>query len=66
MNDEPLIWTTKGNLPVASLRYVNSRKDVPGTVVFIEEWFAGEELVKRNVHVLPLIGICLQGTQGQL
>jgi hypothetical protein len=66
VSDEPLIWTAKGNLPVASLRHVTKREDVPGTAVLIEEWYLGEELVKRNVHVLPLVGICLQGTQANL
>lgn len=60
-NDEPLIFTSKGNLPLASLRYVHKREDTPGNVVFVEEYFLGEESVKRSVHVLPVVGICLVG-----
>jgi hypothetical protein len=63
---EPLIWTVKGNVPESSLRYVNRREDIPGTVVFVEEWFAGAELVRRNVHVLPLVGVCLDGIAGKV
>jgi len=65
-NDTPLIWTTKGNLPIADLRYVHRREDTPGTVVFIEEYFQGEELVKRTVHVLPVVGVCAQGVESTI
>lgn len=51
---EPLIYTSKGNLPIASLEYRNYREDVPGAVVFIEEYFLESESVKRAVHVLPV------------
>ena len=57
----PLIFTSKGNLPIGSLRYEHKREDVPGEIVFIEEYFLGDESVKRSVHVLPVVGICLQG-----
>lgn len=54
--NEPLIWTTKGNLPIASLEYRNYREDVPGSVVFVEEYLLAGESVKRAVHVLPVDG----------
>lgn len=63
---EPLIFTSRGNLPIASLRYENRREDVPGKVVFIEEYFLGDESVKRSVHILPLIGICLEGVASNI
>lgn len=59
--DEPLIYTTKGNLPIASLRYEHKREDVPGKIVLIEEYFLGDESVKRAVHVLPVFGVCAEG-----
>ena len=62
-NDEPLIYTSRGNLPLASLRYEHKREDVPGNIVFVEEYFLGDESVKRSVHVLPVVGICLVGVQ---
>lgn len=58
---EPLIYTSKGNLPIASLKYLNYRQDVPGSIVFIQEWMLGDESVKREVHVLPVEGICRDG-----
>lgn len=56
MTDEPLIYTSKGNLPVASLDYRCHREDTPENVILIEQYFLGEELVKRSVHVCPLVG----------
>lgn len=61
--DEPLIYTSKGNLPLKDLRYVHKREDTPGNVVFVEEYFLGDESVKRSVHVLPVVGICLVGVE---
>jgi hypothetical protein len=66
MTEEPLIYTSKGNLPIASLRYEHKREDKPGAVVFIEEYFQGDESVKRSVHVLPLAGLCMEGVAGGL
>lgn len=58
---EPHIYTSRGNLPLSALRYVHKREDTPGNIVFVEEYFLGDESVKRSVHVLPVIGICLVG-----
>lgn len=66
MNDEPLIHTAKGNLPLSSLRYEHKREDVPGNVVLVEEYFLGDESVKRSVHVCPLVGICMEGVAASL
>lgn len=65
-NDTPLIWTSKGNLPIADLRYVHRREDTPGNVVFIEEYFLGDEVVKRSVHVLPVVGVCAEGVASDI
>lgn len=54
--ETPLIYTSRGNLPIADLEYRNLREDVPGSVVFVEEYWLGAELVKRAVHVLPVDG----------
>ena len=61
---EPLIYTTKGNLPIAYLEYKYYREDVPGKVVLVEEYLLAGESVKRSVHVCPLVGVCLEGTVG--
>lgn len=54
MQDTPLIYTSKGNLPIDSLRYEQKREDSADQIVFIEEYFLADESVKRSVHVLPL------------
>lgn len=61
---EPLIYTIKGNLPLSMLEYKAYRQDVPGSIVFIEEYFLNGESVKRAVHVLPVMGICREGDFG--
>ena len=53
--DEPLIYTSKGNLPIASLRHKTVRQDKGKNIVFAEEYWLGDECVKRAVHVLPLV-----------
>lgn len=45
------IWTSKGNLDVQTLRYVPRWTITPGRVEFVEEYYLGGELVRRNVHV---------------
>lgn len=47
----PLIWTSKGNLPVDSLRYVPLWTIADNAVEFVEEYYLGDELVRRNVHI---------------
>lgn len=47
----PLLWTSKGNLPVASLRYVTLWQVGEYQVQFVEEYYLGDELVRRNLHV---------------
>lgn len=53
--DEPLIWTSKGNLPVAALRRVILWEDEPGYVKLIERYYLGDEVVKESADVLGKI-----------
>lgn len=48
--EEPLIYTSKGNLPIASLEYRHGWFESETDITFVEEYWLGEELVKRNVH----------------
>jgi hypothetical protein len=50
MNDVPLIFTTKGNLPVADLTYKHEWQEDDNSIMLIEEYYLGDELVRRNVH----------------
>jgi hypothetical protein len=66
MADEPLIWTTKGNLPVSQLRYETAWQDSPDCVVFRETYYLGDEVVKQSVHVLKRQGQAAQSEQATL
>jgi hypothetical protein len=57
MKQKPLIWTTKGNLPISSLQYRHQWNDTPNETTLVEEYLLGEEIVKRNVHVMLKQGI---------
>jgi len=48
--EEPLIYTSKGNLPIANLLYRQGWFESDSEISFIEEYWLGEEIVKRNVH----------------
>lgn len=48
--EEPLIFTTKGNLPVAMLEYRHGWFDSDTEISFVEEYLLDGEVVKRNVH----------------
>lgn len=57
INDEPLIHTTKGNLPVSALTY-DTRWEMTDTYVkFVERYLLGGEVVKESAHVLGLKGL---------
>lgn len=58
----PLIFTTKGNVPLESLRREVEWRIDADVVVFIERYFDGDEVVKEqhygfdNLHDLPWEG----------
>lgn len=54
--DVPLIWTTKGNLPVASLEYYVGWDITEDSIVFKEQYRFEGEIVKENAHVKLLKG----------
>jgi hypothetical protein len=49
---EPLIYTTKGNLPVNSLTYSHRWEDTPDYTKFIETYTFDGEVVRESVHVM--------------
>jgi hypothetical protein len=64
MNDEPLIWTSKGNVPLASLTYAHQWIDNEDRIVLMESWTdASGELVKNNVHMLAKKQLTMGGEQ---
>lgn len=48
--DEPLIFTTKGNIPVAHLEYSHEWAEDDVAITFIETYRLNGEIVKRNSH----------------
>jgi hypothetical protein len=54
----PLIYTTKGNVPEASLTYAGDWKIGKDFIMFTQTWHDSTgELVKNNVHMYALQGI---------
>lgn len=47
----PLIWTSKGNLPIAQLKQIPQWNIAEAGVYFALEWYLGDELVRRDVHI---------------
>jgi len=47
----PMIWTSKGNLPLTGLAYKHEWIDNDNETVLVEEYCLDGELVKRAVHV---------------
>lgn len=48
--EEPLIYTSKGNLPIASLQYRHEWTENENEIIFAEEYLLDGEIVKRSVH----------------
>lgn len=54
MQEEPLIWTSKGNLPLASLRAETCWEQSDTYIKFVERHYLDDEVVKEAAHVLML------------
>ena len=55
---EPLIYTSKGNVPVDSLIYSKEWKVDENFVSFLEFWHDADGVrVKNNVHMCALMGL---------
>jgi hypothetical protein len=52
--DVDLIYTSKGNLPVKSLRYETSWHFSLGQIELNEKYYLGDEIVKDGLHVFKL------------
>jgi len=49
--NEPLIWTTKGNIPLADLDYKHEWSEDDNAIMLIETYRLGDEIVKQNRHI---------------
>lgn len=57
MDAEPLIYTSRGNLPVASLQYVTRWEDAPDYIKFVEIYTLDGEIVRESAHVYSKRGL---------
>jgi hypothetical protein len=62
----PLIYTSKGNVPIASLRYEHKWEDNDRYTALHEFWFDGDEIVKNSTHMLAKSGLVIGGQQAQM
>lgn len=51
MTEVPLIWTSKGNLPIASLEYKAEWFDTDEYIKLVETHLLDGEVVKQSAHV---------------
>lgn len=63
--DEPLIYTSKGNLPVSSLQYDHRWEDTETYTKFVERYLLDGEVVKESAHVMAKRGAMAQAKQGE-
>ncbi|HET8685473.1 MAG TPA: hypothetical protein VFM18_02270 [Methanosarcina sp.] len=61
-NEVPFIYTSKGNLPIAELKYQTFWEVKDEYIKFVERHYTPEgELVRESCHVYDKIGIAGQG-----
>lgn len=60
---EPLIHTSKGNLPVSECEHYIEWDDREDTVTFSEWYVHGGETVRKDVHVYAKQGQCAEAFQ---
>lgn len=51
MNEIPLIWTTKGNIPVESLAYSSEWFISDEEIKLVETHRLGDEIVRQSAHI---------------
>lgn len=67
MTEEPLIYTTKGHLPIASLRHeVLWDVQMPAYIKLTERYYLGDEVVKESAHVYSPQGVLASGLSASL
>jgi hypothetical protein len=63
---EPLIYTAKGNLPVASLKYETQWEDCADYTKFVETYTLDGEVVRSSAHVFGRRKLDIVPEQAQL
>ena len=63
---EPLIFTSRGNLPVADLKYEVFWHEYPETIKMVERYSLADEVVRESAHVYVKPSALAQLQQGQV
>lgn len=63
---EPLIYTSRGNVPIASLAYSTAWHVGDKVIQFTETYRLGSEVVKQSVHVYDREGSTAAAVAAQL
>lgn len=63
---EKLIFTTKGNIPIAGLEHSVEWQIHPTVIVFTESYKLDGEIVKQSAHVKQLSGVEAQAFVGTI
>lgn len=66
MNEVPLIYTSKGNLPVEELEYSTAWEDSEDYIKFVEKYFLDGEVVKESAHIYAKRGVSIGAVQQSL
>lgn len=61
---DPLIYTSRGNLPVASLQYVTRWEDAADYIKFVEIYTLDGEIVRESAHVYAKHGLFAEPVAG--
>lgn len=64
--NEPLIYTTRGNLPTNSLVYAVRWEDTDDYIKFVETYTLDGEIVRESAHVYSKRGLLAEPTAAQL
>lgn len=64
--DEPLIYTSRGNLPIASLQYETRWEAAEGYIKFVEVYRLDGEVVRESAHVYSKLGLACEPLAQQL
>jgi hypothetical protein len=64
--ETPLVWTSKGNLPITDLEYRTEWRDDANNTTFIETYIYAGEIVKQSVHVMAKKAVVAEALAAQL
>jgi len=58
---EPLVYTTKGNIPAADVRLEAVWEDTPEYTKLVLNYYLGDEVVRNDAHVYSKRGVSVDG-----